>query len=49
MILEIKAVDFLPQSYNSQLTYYLKRTDYKVGLLVNFGAKKLDIRRRIYG
>ena len=49
VVLEIKAVSFLPQSSNSQLTYYLKGTNYKIGLLVNFGSKKLDVRRRVYG
>lgn len=49
VILEIKAVEFLPKSHDTQLTYYLKGADYKIGLLVNFGAKKLDVRRRIYG
>ena len=49
VILEIKAVNFITKSANSQLTYYLKGTNYKIGLLVNFGSKSLDIRRRIYG
>lgn len=48
VIVEVKAVEFLPAKFGSQLTYYLKGTGYKVGLLVNFGAKKLDIRRRVY-
>ena len=48
IILEIKAVEFMPKSYETQLVYYLKGTNYKLGFLVNFGAAKLDIRRRVY-
>lgn len=48
VIIEIKAVPFLPQDAERQLSYYLRGTPYKLGLLVNFGAKKLDIRRRIW-
>ncbi len=48
IILEIKAVEFMPKSYETQLVYYLKGTNYKLGFLVNFGAAKLDMRRRVY-
>jgi GxxExxY protein len=48
VLVEIKAVNFLPKAHESQLTYYLKGTGFKIGLLINFGAKKLDFRRRIY-
>lgn len=48
VIVEVKAVEFLPAKFDSQLTHYLKGTGYKVGLLVNFGVKKLDIRRRVH-
>lgn len=48
VILEIKAVDFIPQTFKTQLSYYLKGTGYKVGLLVNFGVPKAQIFRRIY-
>lgn len=49
VILEIKAVDFLPENAQTQLSYYLKATGYKIGLLINFGSAKLQIKRRIYG
>lgn len=49
VILEIKALEFIPQKAGVQLSYYLKNTDYRVGLLINFGAPKLQVRRRIYG
>jgi GxxExxY protein len=49
IIIEIKAVDLMPKVFEKQLYSYLKATKYKIGILVNFGADKLDIRRRIYG
>ncbi|MBI3319014.1 MAG: GxxExxY protein [Candidatus Omnitrophica bacterium] len=48
VILEIKAVPQMPTVFEAQLYYYLKGTEYRLGLLVNFGAAKLDIRRRIF-
>ncbi len=48
VIIEIKAVPFMPKSDETQLTYYLKGTNYKLGFLINFGSPKLDIRRRIW-
>lgn len=47
VLVEIKAVGFLPKAHESQLSYYLKGTGYKIGLLFNFGAGSLDVRRRI--
>jgi hypothetical protein len=35
--------------FEQQLYSYLRATKYKVGILANFGADKLDIRRRIHG
>lgn len=40
IILEIKAVSSLDDSHRSQVHNYLKATGYRLGLLVNFGAKK---------
>jgi len=48
IIIELKAVDNMPRLYETQLYYYLKGTDYKLGYIVNFGSEKLDIRRRAY-
>lgn len=48
IIVEIKAVDMMPKLYETQLYYYLKGTQYKLGYIVNFGSSKIDIRRRIY-
>ncbi|MBA7611777.1 hypothetical protein ES703_19008 [subsurface metagenome] len=47
ILIEIKAVPEMPEVYEKQLYYYLKGTNYKLGFLVNSGAEKLDIRRRI--
>jgi GxxExxY protein len=48
IIIEIKAVPFMPPNYEKQLTHYLKSTNYKLGLLINFGDRHLDIKRRIW-
>lgn len=49
VIMEIKAVPETASYFETQLFYYLKATNYKLGLLVNFGTDgKVDIRRRIY-
>jgi GxxExxY protein len=49
VIVEIKAVGYLPRQAETQLAYYLRATGYRVGLLLNFGSKSLQIKRRIYG
>lgn len=48
IILEIKALEFLPEKLITQLIYYLKGTNYKLGYLVNFGSPKLQIIRRVW-
>ncbi|MCL5970867.1 MAG: GxxExxY protein [Patescibacteria group bacterium] len=48
VIIEIKALDFLPKTFEAQLLHYLKTTDFNLGLLVNFGAPKLQIKRLIW-
>ena len=48
IIIEIKALPFMSKDCETQLIYYLKGTNYKLGFLVNFGNKKLDIRRRVW-
>jgi len=46
---EIKAVAKMPKVFETQLFYYLKATNFKLGLLANFGCDGgVDIRRRIY-
>src|SRR3972149_1237292 len=41
VICEIKAVDKLSSPHEAQLLHYLKATGIKVGLLLNFGARRL--------
>jgi len=38
----------LPIQAERQLSYYLRGTDYRLGLLVNFGANSLIIKRKIW-
>ena len=48
IIIELKAVEFLPVSFEKQLVHYLKSTEFKLGILINFGANKLYIKRLIW-
>ena len=45
VILEIKAVESLQKIHEAQLLNYLKATEYKVGLLVNFAHPRAQIKR----
>jgi GxxExxY protein len=42
VIIEIKALEYLPKVAKEQLVSYLKATPYEVGLLANFGTPKLE-------
>ncbi len=46
-ILEIKAVSRLLGEHEAQLLNYLKAARMKIGLLINFGLPRLEIRRRV--
>jgi len=48
IIIEIKSIEFMPKTFETQLIYYLKSTKFKLGLLINFGASKLQIKRLIW-
>lgn len=48
ILLEIKHVPKITFKDKKQAWYYLKGSDYKLLLLVNFGGQKLEIIRRIY-
>jgi GxxExxY protein len=48
VIVELKASKFLTKNDNQQTFYYLKGSDYKLALLVNFGAPKLQIKRLVW-
>ena len=48
VILEIKAKDGIPDEDYAQTINYLKCSGCKVGLILNFGKIKLDIKRVVY-
>lgn len=45
IILEIKAVSFIHENFTKQTLNYLKATDKKLGLLINFGEKSLKYKK----
>lgn len=48
ILCELKAAEALTSAHQAQLLNYLKATGIKVGLLLNFGAKSLQVKRMIY-
>ncbi|MBA3029577.1 MAG: GxxExxY protein [Desulfobacteraceae bacterium] len=48
VIIEIKAISGLSGIEEAQLINYLKATNLKVGLLLNFGAKSLESKRIVH-
>ena len=48
VIVEIKAMDKLSGVEHAQIINYLKATNLKVGLLINFGNKSLEHKRFVY-
>ncbi len=46
VILEVKAVERLAAAHERQLVNYLKTTGIELGLLLNFGAAKVEVRRK---
>jgi len=49
VILEIKAVPAIAKAMLDQIYYYVRGSKYRLVLLANFGARRLDIKRKIYG
>jgi len=47
IIVELKALSNLSSDHEAQLLNYLKATGIEVGLLVNFGTRKLEYKRMI--
>ncbi len=47
VICEIKAVERLSSAHQAQLLHYLKATGIEVGLLLNFGSKRVQVKRMI--
>ena len=48
VIVELKSTKDLIETHEKQLINYLKATDIEVGLLINFGEKGVEIKRKIY-
>ena len=45
IIIELKALSALNSHHTSQVLNYLKITDFKLGLLINFGEERLKYKR----
>lgn len=48
ILLELKCKPKITLEDERQFWLYLKGSDYKLGLLVNFGSENLEIKRRVY-
>lgn len=47
IIIELKSTAFLHDNFSKQLQNYLKATNKKLGILINFGEKSLNYKRII--
>jgi len=47
IIIEIKALSGLSSQHEAQVINYLKATNFKLGLLINFGSESLEYKRLI--
>ena len=48
VLVEIKALSALNSVHEQQILHYLKATGIKVGLLLNFGTQRLQIKRLVF-
>jgi len=48
VICELKTADAITAQHQAQLLHYLKATGVKVGLLLNFGTKSLQVKRLVF-
>ncbi len=48
VICEIKAAESLASAHEAQVLNYLKATGVKVGLLLNFGPKRVEVKRLVF-
>jgi len=47
VVVELKSVSEINEIHEAQILSYLKTTDKRVGLILNFAKKKLDIKRMV--
>jgi GxxExxY protein len=47
IVVEVKAVDFLERAHRLQCINYLRATDLRICLLLNFGTRRLEVRRLV--
>ena len=47
IVLELKALNDLTSQHEAQIINYLKATGHKIGLLLNFGTNKVQVKRKI--
>ena len=48
VIVELKAIDALARWHPAQLINYLRVSGKEVGLLINFGPERVEIKRRVH-
>jgi GxxExxY protein len=48
VICELKAAEAIINAHQAQLLHYLKATGIKVGLLLNFGPKRVEVKRMVF-
>jgi GxxExxY protein len=48
VICELKAVKRLLPEHEAQLIHYLKATGVRVGILLNFGARSVEVKRMLF-
>ena len=48
IVVEMKSVDSITSEYRAQLFNYMRISDHKRGLLLNFGEKRLRAERYLY-
>jgi GxxExxY protein len=49
VVVEVKSVEAIAPIHKAQLLAYLKGTRLRIGLLMNFNAERLDVRRVLNG
>ena len=47
VVVELKTVNRIAEMHEAQLIHYLKATNKKIGLLLNFASPKLEIKRMV--